>query len=140
MNIAKHILVLSLVSFVVHGAWENAHAPLFAGYVSILQHAPACFLATLGDVMFTLFVYLGIALLKRDYLWISRLSAADAVVLMVLGLAFALGIEWRALLQGRWAYTEAMPIIPYVHIGLTPVLQMVILLPLSFVTVARWRV
>src|SRR3989338_5230247 len=99
MNIVKHILVLSLVSFFLHGVWENAHAPLFAGYVSILQHAPACFVATLGDVMFTLLVYLGVALLKRDYVWISKLSTADVVVLMMLGLAFALGIEWRALVQ-----------------------------------------
>ena len=43
------------------------------------------------------------------------------------GIAIAVLIERYALATARWAYTEHMPMLPLVHVGLVPVLQMGIL-------------
>lgn len=138
MKIAKLITTLSLIAFVIHLVWENAQAPLFAGFSSFGQHFFICLLRTIGDVTFTVVVYLIIGLLKNDFGWVVRLNKADILVLAIVGFFFALGIEWRALLFERWAYAESMPIIPYFQVGLTPILQMTLLLPLSFYLTSKW--
>ena len=131
MKIGKQIIFLSLIAFVLHIVWENAQAPLFQGYASFIAHLPMCLIGTAGDVVITLSVYLIVALLKNDSNWISALNNKDFFILAVIGFLIAVGIEWRALLFGRWAYADVMPIIPYLKVGLAPILQMTFLLPLS---------
>lgn len=128
----RYILTLIVVAFLLHLLWENAQAPLFAGYSSFGQHLPICFFATIGDVIFTLLIYLGVGLLKNDFEWIARINKRDIFVLATIGFFYAVGIEWRALLFAKWNYAPAMPIIPWIKVGLTPIIQMTILLPLSF--------
>ena len=135
MRTGKQIIYLSLTAFILHVIWENAQAPLFQGYASFSQHFSACLVGTVGDVAITLFVYVLVALLKNDFNWIASLNKKDIAGLAVVGLFIAVGIEWRALLFGRWAYTDAMPLLPYLKVGLSPIIQMTLLLPLSvFIT------
>jgi|SRR3989344_912122 len=131
MKTGKQIIFLSLIAFILHLIWENAQAPLFQGYASFAAHFPICLVGTVGDVVITLVVYFSIALLKNDINWIFTLNKKDFAILAVVGFFTAVGIEWRALLFGRWAYAEVMPIIPYLKVGLVPILQMTLLLPLS---------
>lgn len=131
MKIGKHIILLSLIAFALHIVWENAQAPLFRGYVSFIEHFSACFVGTIGDVIITLSVYCMVALLKNDFDWLRALNKKDIILLAIVGFFIAVGIEQRALLQGRWAYADAMPVISYLEVGLTPILQMTLLLPFS---------
>lgn len=135
---SKYIITLIIISFLLHLVWENAQASLFAGYTTLSQHLPLCFWATIGDVVFTLAVYLGISLLKNDFGWIMRLNKKDGLVIAAIGFFWAIGIEWMALLFQKWSYANTMPIIPYFQVGLTPILQMMILLPLSFYLTSKW--
>lgn len=134
---SKQIILLSVVAFVLNVIWENAQAPLFQGYISFWQHFPICLWGTFGDVAIVLLVYLLISLLKSDYLWVTKLSAKDIAVLVIIGFFAAVAIEYRALLFDRWAYTSAMPIIPYIKVGLTPIVQMIVLLPLTMYVVKK---
>lgn len=126
-----NIFYLSLTAFILHFAWENIQAPLFQGYTSFFQHFPMCFMGAVGDVVVTLFVYSIIALLKNNFSWIAVLNKKDIIALAIIGFFIAAGIEWRALLFGNWAYSETMPFIPYLKVGLAPILQMTLLLPFS---------
>lgn len=45
-------------------------------------------------------------------------------ILIADGTIFAVFLEWWALSQGRWVYTEAMPIVPFLNTGLTPTIQL----------------
>jgi len=64
----RQIGLLTFIAFILHIIWENAQAPLFQGYTSFTQHFPICFLGTIGDVVFTLFIYLLVSLLvKRKF-------------------------------------------------------------------------
>jgi len=131
MKIGKQIILLSLIAFALHSVWENAQAPLFRGYVSFTEHFSACFVRTIGDVIITLSVYFIFALFKNDLGWLSALNKKDIILLAIVGFLIAVGIEQRAMLQGRWAYADVMPIIPYLKVGFMPILQMTLLLPFS---------
>ncbi|PIT93260.1 MAG: hypothetical protein COU06_01000 [Candidatus Harrisonbacteria bacterium CG10_big_fil_rev_8_21_14_0_10_38_8] len=128
----KNISKLTIISFLLHITWENIHAPLYLDYSSFSEHFPACFWATIGDVVFTLAIYLLISLIKNEFSWIKNLNKKDIFVIAIIGFFLATGIEWRALLLEKWSYSPAMPIIPVLKVGLTPILQMTLLLPLSF--------
>lgn len=128
MKIGKQIIYVSLIAFILHVIWENAQAPLFQGYSSFSQHFSVCFIGAVGDVVITLFVLAFIWLLKKD----GPQTIADFLSLAVIGFVIAVAIEQHALLVGKWDYAPAMPLIPWLHVGLTPILQMTLLLPLSF--------
>lgn len=134
---SKQIILLSVVAFIFNFIWENVQAPLFQGYTSFWQNFSMCLLATIGDVVIILLVYFFVSLLKDNYSWISTLHSTDIFVLASVGFFIAILIEYRALLFDTWAYTSTMPIIPYVKVGLTPVLQMVLLLPLTMYIVKK---
>ncbi|MEK7642603.1 MAG: hypothetical protein AAB392_02285 [Patescibacteria group bacterium] len=127
----KKIVYLIAISFVLHLIWENAHAPLYSVYESFIQHFVPCFIATFGDITVTLSVYGIVSLPKRNTVWITDLNIKDIFALAVISFFIAVWIEQYALFIDKWGYTSSMPLIPYFDVGLTPILQMVILLPLS---------
>lgn len=124
----RYIITLVVVAFLLHLLWENAQAPLYAGYQSFPQHFPICFVGTLGDVVITLLVLVFIRLLKTD----APKATADFLALAIIGFIIAVAIEQNALLAGKWSYASAMPVIPWINVGMMPIIQMTILLPLSF--------
>lgn len=130
--VAKLLALAALLSAVFHLVWENAQAPLFAGYQNFWQHFWICLRGTTGDVAITLAVYVAVAALVRNGQWVNTIHAPGVAGLALAGALIAVGIERQALVSGRWAYTAAMPLVPYFSVGLTPVLQMAILLPLTF--------
>lgn len=128
MKITKYVVILSSVAFFLHVILENAQAPLYAGYQSFLQHLPICFVGALGDVLITILILVFLLLLKKDLPAVRT----DFWALAIIGFVIAVAIEQNALLLGKWSYAPAMPLIPYLQVGLVPIIQMTILLPLSF--------
>lgn len=129
-------------SFLLHLLWENAQAPLFANYVSFAQHFPICLRATItGDLFMVFLLYLVLALVHRDLQWLERKDVfrhpATWVLPPFIGALFAIIIELRALLEHRWSYTDAMPILPFFPVGIVPVLQMIVV-PLVTLLLCRW--
>lgn len=126
----KYILTLAIIAFIFHIIWENAQAPLYQGYESLMQHFWVCFMGTLGDV--------GITLSVLAVLWLAKarsvisLDKNGIIALVIIGFFIAVFVEQNALLGGKWAYMNTMPLIPYFDVGLTPVLQIAFLLPLTF--------
>ncbi len=127
----KKIVYLIGISFALHLVWENAHAPLYSVYESFAGHFIPCLIATFGDVIITLSVYGLVSLLKRSTSWILNLEVKDIFALSLISFFVAVWIEQHALFIGKWGYASSMPIIPYFNVGLTPILQMMVLLPLS---------
>ena len=52
--------------------------------------------------------------------------------MIVLALGIQIGVEVISLGSGEWAYNVAMPIIPVLGVGLTPALQMPLLILPTF--------
>lgn len=63
-----------------------------------------------------------------------------ALVMLGVGLVLGVTVEWVAVhVLQRWAYTAHMPRLPWLDVGLVPVVQMLVLPPLIFCIVAVWR-
>ena len=133
----KYFLILatlSIVTFVLHLLWERSHIGLYRAYEQLEGKLPVFIFATLGDVAYTIGAYLFIAALKAEFFWYRSMSLLDVTLLVLVGIAMALFVEYKALALNRWAYTDAMPMIPYLHVGLSPIIQMAVLLPASIIT------
>jgi len=124
----RSFLVIALVAFVLHYAWESVHLPLYTNYGTLGGLLPIQLYAALGDVLYTLLVFAGVALIKRDAGWMRRARGGDYVLLSLLGLCIAALVEYKATLLHLWEYTPAMPTV--FGLGLSPLLQMAVLLPL----------
>lgn len=131
-TLAKTLLAVSGISLLLNLVWENAQAPLYQGYSNFWQHLPICSIASLGDVLIILVLYFVMAIVNRDMFWITKINRADVAILIVIGALVAIGIEKWALATGRWQYDSAMPLIPYVEVGLLPVIQMTLLPLLTY--------
>lgn len=128
-KIIRTLLIIAGISFLINAIWENAQAPLYQGYSNFWQHLPICWTASLGDVLIILILYFVLAAINRNMFWIAKISRVDIVIVVALGSLIGIGIEKWSLINQRWQYGSAMPLIPYIEVGLLPVLQM-ILLPL----------
>ena len=84
-------------------------------------------LASLANVIMAGLLYFGFALIYRNGLWTMHLTTSRVFWLMLMGGVGATISEIAHLSAGSWAYTDPMPIIPGIEVGLTPVLQFTIL-------------
>ncbi len=137
MEIFRTSAILIIVSFLIHFVWEYFHFGLYAGYETWSGEVPVYWLATLGDVLYTLGAFALVSAIKKSYEWISTATLADYLMLVTLGCLIALFVEYKGLALNRWEYLPEMPIIPFLGVGLSPVLQMAILLPAT-VLVTQW--
>lgn len=131
---------LSIVAFVLNWFWEMIQMPAYTRMDAQTwkQAAPICTVATLGDVGISLAIYFLGALAFRSLRWALKNSWFVYFVLALLGLISAVLIEWRALASGRWAYNARMPIVPYLHVGLWPSLQLTVLVPAATWIAVYW--
>ena len=136
----RHLFPLGIFfigSFLLHLLWENAQAPFFAGYQSFSQHFPICLWGTTtGDMLAMLLIYGILIIIHRDVLWIGNRATYQHPATWVLppffGLLFATSFElWAIHVSHRWTYAPTMPIIPLLQIGFTPLLQMIVVPPLT---------
>ena len=120
-------------SLLLNYPWELIQMPLFLGMRESTQGAAikACTFATLGDGVIMLLAYWGGALLVQDRRWIARPRRAPILTMIGIAVAITVFVErWAIVSAWGWRYAENMPVIPMLGIGLTPVLQWIILPPL----------
>ena len=113
----KWLIVFSL-AFALNFVWENLHSILYLHYKQGLISELILIRASLVDaIIITLLIgvlfFLG--LLNRFH-WL----------IIITGVIISISIEVWALTSSRWAYSEAMPIIPFIDVGLTPTIQIAI--------------
>jgi hypothetical protein len=122
-------------------AWEVAQVQAYAfPRQGILADLLGCLVPSLGDGLMTLAIYWSGWLVFRRPTWIARPGVAGVALAALVGLLLAVGVEWNALyLTGAWAYAPAMPLVPVLGVGLLPVLQMLVLPPVTFLAVRAWR-
>jgi len=115
--------------------WEMLQVPLFARMADAphWQGIKACTRATFGDAMILLAAYWVVAARAADREWIAVPRVAQVALFTALGIALTVGIEWLAL-NGlwihAWRYSASMPILPGIGVGLSPMLQWILLPPL----------
>jgi hypothetical protein len=114
-------------------AWEAAHVRLYTLWTeaSAAELLRAILHCTAGDAVLGASALGTAALLAGAHGWPGERFGRVTVLATLLGLAATVVIEWLAVeAWGRWAYAPAMPRLPPLGTGLTPVLQWAILPPL----------
>lgn len=126
----KTFVLLSLVTivgFLANLVWENAQAPLYEGFMSFQEHFMMCFIASVVDAGVVLLLYLAFALGYGNPFWIDDLNWKSGTLLIILGGMIAFSFEKHALSADMWDYADGMPIIPVLKVGLSPMLQLMLL-------------
>lgn len=130
---------VAIFAFLLNLPWEFAQVPLFAD-MPIAGHWRAiqvCGRATLGDVVIALTAFCVVAASARSRRWILAPTPRQVAGFVSVGVLITIVMEWLATqVVGRWAYAEAMPVVPVLGVGLSPLLQWIVL-PLLVVWFVR---
>ena len=123
----KFIFTMIMLALFLNFAWELFQIPLYQNPVYDFKHIAFCALASLADVLMVLLLYFGLALIFKNSFWIEPLKLHRIAIVVLIGGAGAILSEMRHLSLGSWTYNNSMPIIPFVNVGIAPVLQFMIL-------------
>lgn len=121
----------AIVSLLLHFAWESWHVRFYSGYENLSPYLPLALWASIADVFYVLGAVLFVSLFKEGIGWLAKPKRADLFGLATTGFFIAIFVEYKAMIFEKWHYLETMPIIPWLEVGLSPILQMTILLPLG---------
>jgi hypothetical protein len=129
---ARYLLAIAFTNL----AWEFAYLPLYTIWstgdaAEIVFAAVHC---TGGDVLIAT-ASLALALLLGGAAWpVARRSFLRVAVLSIaFGLAYTVFSEWlNVSVRRSWAYSDLMPLVPLLEVGLSPVLQWIVLPPAAF--------
>ena len=119
-------------AFLLHFSWEMLQVPLYAELPGAThwEGIRTCLHATLGDVGIALVAFWCGALVGRSRQWFRWRNRTAFWVYVGLGLVATLVLERVATGSSqRWLYAPAMPIVPLLDVGLSPILQWLVLPP-----------
>jgi hypothetical protein len=123
---------VAILAFLLNFAWELIQIPLYQGSSYSVNFIGFCAVASIADVIMVLLLYLGFALILKNMFWVEFLNTQQIIFVILTGGTGAILSEMRHLSLGNWVYADAMPIIPYINVGIPPVLQFMVLPLLTY--------
>ena len=119
--------------------WEVAHLPLYGVWSSGTGRdlAFAVLHCTLGDVL-TAAACFALAFLVTGCGRLDRATRFIPPISILLGIGYTVFSEWlNVAVRKSWAYAPAMPVLPPLGTGLSPLLQWLVVPALGFWFIAR---
>ncbi len=125
MNLFIKLCFISLFAFLFNLAWEVPHSLLYktTTEMSVRQYVPRILNASAGDIIMIIMIFFGIALINKSLNW--PLNRKNMLLSILFGIVIAVIFEIYAQYTNRFEYLPKMPILPFINVGLTPVLQMI---------------
>lgn len=123
-----------------HLAWETAHLPLYTVWAegTTRDRLVAVVHCTGGDILIALSAWALAVFLAGRPGWPADTTWRVAVLTVAAGLAYTMFSEWlNTTIRQSWAYSEMMPVLPFIGIGLSPILQWLVIPSLALGTAAR---
>jgi hypothetical protein len=100
----------------------------YSAFNTMLYHWLHC---TLGDVVLSLGSFWLVSLAWRTRKWFLRLNGLNFLSFIIVGVVWTIIREWvNVYILKSWDYNKIMPIIPWAKVGLTPVLQWIVIPPI----------
>ena len=132
------VLMISLISVLLHGAWEWAQCRPFFEHETLPPTPMSMLRATIGDVVLTWIAYAVVATVSNSWFWIIHpLGRKQWLTLTACAVIFGFAIEAYALHIGKWSYRASALLIPGTRVAWLPILQLLFIFPLTFST-GRW--
>ena len=120
-------------AFLLHFMWEMLQVPLYAE-LSGATHwdgIRTCLRATVGDAAIALIAFWCAALAGQSRQWFRWRNRTAYIVYVGVRLLATIVLERLATGPAqRWVYAPAMPIVPLLGVGLSPIMQWLVLPPL----------
>ncbi|NNE78170.1 MAG: hypothetical protein HKN31_13990 [Pricia sp.] len=123
----RFVFAVAVTSFVLNFVWELAQGPLYEGFEYDMKHISFCALASVADMLMVFILLLAFGLIYKDVYWMQNWGSKKILLLVLVGFFGAILAEVWHTARGDWAYADAMPPLPMVEVGLSPVLQFTIL-------------
>lgn len=130
----RFVTIIAVTAYILNLIWEVAQGPLYKGFKYDIKHFSFCALASVADMLMVLILFFSFALINRDVFWTRDMKAKKTGALMAVGGIGAILAEMWHTARGDWSYAETMPMVPFVEVGLLPVLQFTLLPWLVFYT------
>ena len=124
----SHSIRVFVIAFLLNVIWEMAQMPLYEGMsIRSLGSWLACMQAAIGDGVITVAIWAGGATLYGCRNWVMGPTVPRVVYLIAVGAGIAIAIETVSLAAGRWTYSAIMPVAPWSGIGVSPLIQLILL-------------
>ena len=117
------------MAFFLHFFWEVIHTHFYtlkdSDFNTMLSGWLHC---TWGDVMITVGSFWLVSLVSRTRRWFLKLNKVNFTGFIITGVVYTFLSEMANVhIFQSWGYNAAMPIIPWIKVGLTPILQWVVI-------------
>lgn len=122
---------IAIIGFILSFLWENQHFSLYSNYAQWMEQVYFV-LCSLADVLLIFLVYFLVALIFRNAYWIHRFTAAQTLTTLLISALVSFLAEKISLYMNWWIYTDQMPLVPLLDIGLSPFLAITLLPIITF--------
>ena len=133
-------LNVAIFSFLLNFFWEIRQMPYFRvssefSYTDIINN---CTLATFADAGISVTAFVTVAAIAKSRRWIFRPNWWQVGIFILMGIIITIITDVIATkVLNLWQYGEAMPTLPVLGTGLSPLLQWLIIPPLIIWFVKR---
>lgn len=121
---------ITLFAFLLNFVWELLQLPLFGGFDDVHHYDVIlhCTKATFGDVVISLSAFYCACLFSGTRNWIVESDKIGLSVFFAIGLLITVIFELLATGPlNRWEYSPLMPIVPVIRVGLSPIMQWIVI-------------
>ena len=136
----RSLLLFAGVGLLLHLIWEALHFPLYTLWATgtwgdILYAIVHC---TIGDLMISMASLLIALLLMSGGSWPVTRRRRVLIMTVALGLGYTVFSEWLNVdIRQSWAYSELMPVVPFINTGLSPLMQWLVIPSIQFALMYR---
>ena len=132
-------LNIAFFSFLLNFAWEVLQTPFFLDISdkinTIVWYRFHC---TLVDVMISLGSFWLVALISKSRIWFLNPTKGKLLLFVVFGVSYTIFSEIKNVsLNKLWGYSDLMPVIPGIEVGVIPLIQWIIVPPFLVLIVRR---
>lgn len=127
------VLILIIVSAVLNGLWEYGQCGIFytINGVASFENYNLLIGRIVLDIGVSIILFVLMSFINFDWKWFANWDTKDTFIILFFALFASFYVEVNSLHIGRWGYSNSMPYLIGTDIGLTPILQWLIILPIS---------
>ncbi len=132
-------LNIAFFAFLLNFVWEVLQTPFFVDISdkikTIIWYRFHC---TVGDVMISLGSFWLVALISKTRIWFLNPTKVRLLLFVAFGVSYTIFSEIKNVSFNKlWGYSDFMPVIPGIDVGVIPLIQWIIVPPLLVFIVRR---